>query len=66
MWTLFGKSNAVSSFHADAKQGAGSTIGANVFLTTSVPADSIVAQEAANVKIIQKRTGDSIEPDFQL
>jgi serine O-acetyltransferase len=46
--------------------GAGSTIGASVFLTTSVPADSLVIQEAADVKIIQKRTGDSFELDFQI
>ena len=46
--------------------GEGSTIGASVFLTTSVPADSLVIQEAADVKIIQKRTGDSFELDFQI
>jgi serine O-acetyltransferase len=45
--------------------GAGSTIGASVFLTTSVPANSLVTQEAADVKIIQKKTGDSFELDFQ-
>jgi serine O-acetyltransferase len=46
--------------------GAGSTIGASVFLTTSVPANSLVTQEAADVKIIQKKTGDSFELDFQI
>jgi len=46
--------------------GAGSTIGASVFLTTSVPANSLVIQEAADVKIIQKRTADSFELDFQI
>jgi len=46
--------------------GAGSTIGASVFLTRSVPANSLVTQEAADVKIIQKRSGDSFELDFQI
>jgi serine acetyltransferase len=35
--------------------GEGSTIGANVFLTTSVPANSIVVQEDANVKVMKKK-----------
>lgn len=46
--------------------GAGSTIGASVFLTTSVPAHSLVIQEAADVKVIQKLSGDSVELDFQI
>jgi serine O-acetyltransferase len=46
--------------------GAGSTIGANVFLTSSVPANSLVIQEAAEVKIVQKRSSDSFELDFQI
>jgi serine O-acetyltransferase len=46
--------------------GAGSTIGASVFLTRSVPANSLVTQEAADVKIIQKRSGESFELDFQI
>jgi serine O-acetyltransferase len=46
--------------------GAGSTIGASVFLTRSVPANSLVTQEAADVKVIQKRTSDSFELDFQI
>lgn len=46
--------------------GAGSTIGASVFLTKSVPAHSLVIQEAADVKVIQKRSGDSVEIDFQI
>lgn len=46
--------------------GAGSTIGASVFLTRSVPANSLVTQEAADVKVIQKRSSDSFELDFQI
>jgi serine acetyltransferase len=44
--------------------GKGSTIGASVFLTTSVPPGSLVVQEAANVKVIQKKSRDKI--DFQI
>lgn len=36
--------------------GEGSTIGANVFLTSSVPAHSLVIQEEANVKVMDKRS----------
>ena len=39
----------------DTVVGEGSTIGANVFLTTSVPPNSIVVQEDANVKVMKKR-----------
>jgi serine O-acetyltransferase len=46
--------------------GAGSTIGASVFLTTSVPANSLVVQESANVKVIQKRPLDAEVLDFQI
>lgn len=46
--------------------GAGSTIGASVFLTTSVPAHSLVIQEAADVKVIQKASGESLELDYQI
>jgi len=46
--------------------GAGSTIGASVFLTTSVPAHSLVIQEAAEIKVIQKRSAESVELDFQI
>ena len=35
--------------------GEGSTIGANVFLTTSVPPHSLVVQEDANVKVMSKK-----------
>ena len=39
----------------DTVVGEGSTIGANVFLTASVPANSLVVQEAANVKVLPKK-----------
>jgi serine O-acetyltransferase len=35
--------------------GAGSTIGANVFLTQSVPPNSLVYYEEKRVEIVQKR-----------
>jgi len=38
----------------DTVVGAGSTIGANVFLTHSIPANSLVLQEDARVKIMSK------------
>jgi serine O-acetyltransferase len=39
----------------DTVVGEGSTIGANVFLTTTVPKHSLVIQEEANVKVMNKR-----------
>jgi serine O-acetyltransferase len=39
----------------DTVVGEGSTIGANVFLTASVPSNSLVVQEDANVKVLKKR-----------
>ncbi len=39
----------------DTVVGEGSTIGANVFLTTSVPPNSLVVQEDANVKVMNKK-----------
>lgn len=39
----------------DTVVGEGSTIGANVFLTHSVPPHSLVVQEDANVKVIRKK-----------
>ncbi len=39
----------------DTVVGEGSTIGANVFLTNSVPANSLVVQEDANVKVMSKK-----------
>jgi serine O-acetyltransferase len=46
--------------------GEGSTIGANVFLTTSVPAHSLVIQEEANVKVMSKRDREGPAPDFHV
>ena len=41
----------------DTVVGEGSTIGANVFLTASVPPNSLVVQEEANVKVMRRRNG---------
>jgi serine O-acetyltransferase len=46
--------------------GANSTIGASVFLTHSVPANSLVIQEAANVRVIEKTPAGVYVPDFQI
>ena len=46
--------------------GEGSTIGASVFVTSSVPPDSLVVLEAANVKVITKRSHGEYVPDFQI
>jgi serine O-acetyltransferase len=44
---------------ADTVIGAGSTIGGNVFLTHSVPPDSLVIYEETQLKIMPKRRGDT-------
>jgi serine O-acetyltransferase len=46
--------------------GEGSTIGASVFLTTSVPANSLVVLEATNVKVIPKTSRESYALDYQI
>jgi serine O-acetyltransferase len=46
--------------------GEGSTIGANVFLTTSVPPNSLVVQEAANVKVVSKKERPRPPEDFHI
>ena len=46
--------------------GAGSTIGASVFLTHSVPPQSLVVQEDANVKILTKKDRASSSADWQI
>jgi serine O-acetyltransferase len=46
--------------------GEGSTIGASVFLTTSVPANSLVVLEATNVRITSKMPRGSYVLDFQI
>lgn len=42
--------------------GAGSTVGANVFLRESVPPHSFVSMEGERLQVIDKRTGETIEP----
>jgi serine O-acetyltransferase len=46
--------------------GEGSTIGANVFLTTSVPPHSLVVQESANVKVLTKQHRQKSGSDFAI
>ena len=48
----------------DTVVGEGSTIGANVFLTSSVPPHSLVVQEEANVKVLNKRDRQKQAADF--
>ena len=50
----------------DTVVGEGSTIGASVFLTTSVPPNSLVVLEAANVRVIPKRSHGAWVPDYQI
>jgi serine O-acetyltransferase len=51
----------------DTVVGEGSTIGANVFLTTSVPPHSLVIQEEAKVKVLSKRDRDKgAAAEFQI
>jgi len=46
--------------------GEGSTIGANVFLTTSVPPHSLVVQEEANVKVMSKKARGAGPAEFHI
>jgi serine O-acetyltransferase len=46
--------------------GEGSTIGANVFLTTSVPPHSLVVQEEANVKVMSKKDRQKATAEFHI
>ncbi|PWU12741.1 MAG: serine acetyltransferase [Verrucomicrobia bacterium] len=50
----------------DTVVGEGSTIGANVFLTSSVPPHSLVIQEEANVKVMSKKDRQRPVADFQV
>ena len=50
----------------DTVVGEGSTIGANVFLTTSVPPHSLVVQEDANVKVMSKKDREKKRDEFQI
>jgi serine O-acetyltransferase len=52
------------SMGGDTIVGEGSTIGANVFLTTSVPPHSLVIQEEANVKVMSKKDRQKQPADF--
>jgi serine O-acetyltransferase len=46
--------------------GEGSTIGANVFLTASVPPHSLVVQEEANVKVMNKKARGTGPAEFHI
>jgi serine O-acetyltransferase len=46
--------------------GEGSTIGANVFLTSSVLPHSLVILEDANVKIVSKKDRERSISEFQI
>lgn len=46
--------------------GEGSTIGGNVFLTTSVPPNSLVVFEGVTMKVMNKRERESLVVDFQI
>ena len=50
----------------DTVVGEGSTIGANVFLTSSVPPHSLVIQEEANVKVMNKKDRQKPLTDFHV
>lgn len=50
----------------DTVVGEGSTIGANVFLTTSVPPHSLVVQEEANVKVLSKKDQKRQQSEFTI
>ncbi len=46
--------------------GEGSTIGGNVFLTTSVPPNSLVVFEGVTMKVMNKREREALAVDFQI
>lgn len=46
--------------------GEGSTIGGNVFLTTSVPPHSLVIFEGVTMKVMDKRERQKVTTDFQI
>src|SRR5207253_1910333 len=50
----------------DTVVGEGSTIGANVFLTHSVPPHSLVIQEEAEVKVMNKKNRPKQSNDFNI
>ncbi len=46
--------------------GEGSTIGGNVFITTSVPPHSLVVFEGVTMKVVNKREREAVVVDFQI
>lgn len=50
----------------DTEVGEGSTIGANVFLTNSVPPHSLVIQEEAKVKVMSKKEHQRRKDEFDI
>ena len=46
--------------------GEGSTIGGNVFLTSSVPPNSLVVFEGVTMKVMNKREREAVPVDFQI
>ncbi len=46
--------------------GQGSTIGGNVFLTTSVPPHSLVVFEGVTMRVMNKREREVAVVDFQI
>ena len=46
--------------------GEGSTIGGNVFLTSSVPPNSLVVFEGVTMKVMNKREREAVVVDFQI
>jgi serine O-acetyltransferase len=50
----------------DTTVGERTTIGANVFLTHSVPAYSLVVQEEANVKVLSKKNREKGPAEFHI
>lgn len=61
--TLYAGSTIIGG---DTVVGEGSTIGASVFLTTSVPPNSLVVLQATNVRVISKTPSDGFVLDFQI
>lgn len=61
--TLYAGSTIIGG---DTVVGEGSTIGASVFLTTSVPPNSLVVLQATNVRVISKAPSDGFVLDFQI
>ena len=50
----------------DTEVGEGTTIGANVFLTKSVPPHSLIVQEEANVKVMSKKERQKAPAEFHI